>query len=377
MPRSVSELSFARGGLIAGPTPTVLSRSEQRLVGRRRGEPSHLRTERRVERERVLAGLRAGDVRRGRRGLDLPVPPRLEAGAELRQGCDRVRVLDPVQAPEILRAAEVGAADDPDPVVARPHPGHAVRQLALEARADDCPVSAVGDVEVARPHLPTGRGDVVEVVRPRVDELELPEAVPDRRGVQDLGLLVQVEPGDRVGRVVVGSVHRVLGGAREVADAAELVHGTVGGDVIAHRDAGARLEDPIEVEQRHPVLVRLGAERQSALVVGRGGGGRDRRAGAHRCEGHDHAGRQAGEPLPEAVHEGRVSRVRSMMTGKLGRRPEWRSSLTDEPTDPALYDCDNGWLSFAAHGRAAQVQARRAARACADRRCDRGSPPPA
>ena len=45
------------------------------------------------------------------------------------------------------------------------------------------------------------------------------------------------------------------------------------------RGARAGLEDALGIEQRHAVLVGLGAERQAGVVVGRGVGGRGRRVG--------------------------------------------------------------------------------------------------
>ena len=115
-----------------------------------------------------------------------------------------------------------------------------------------------------------GRGDVEEVVRPRVDELELPEAVLDRRGVQHLWLLA-------TGRATRASTSVSLLGAFTVrwlapARLRMLQNWLTGPWPVTWsqtRDARAGLEDALGVEQRHAVLVGLGAERQAGVVVRR------------------------------------------------------------------------------------------------------------
>ena len=164
-------------------------------------------------------------------------------------------------------AAEVGAADDPHAVVARGDADHAGRESALESGANDRPVPATDDVEIAAAHLQVGRGDVEEVVRPRVDKLKLPKAILDWRGVQHLWLLAQIEPRQRIGGVLIRRIDSVLIRARDVTNAAELVHRTMARDVVADRDARARAEDALGIEQRHSRTTGLGAEPQTEVVV--------------------------------------------------------------------------------------------------------------
>ena len=208
-----------------------------------------------------------------------------------------------MQVAEIPVAAEVGAADDPHAVIARGDADHAGRESALESGANDRPVPATDDVEIAAAHLQVGRGDVEEVVRPRVDKLKLPKAILDWRGVQHLWLLAQIEPRQRIGGVLIRRIDSVLIRARDVTNAAELVHRTMARDVVADRDARARAEDALGIEQRHSVLIGLGAEPQTEVVVRCRASRCGRRDGDQRREAEGDAGRQTTKSQSEPVHE--------------------------------------------------------------------------
>ena len=199
--------------------------------------------------------------------------------AERLQRLQAVGGLDLVDPLGVALALDVGAPDHPDALVGRLHLRHAPWQLAAESGADDREISTL---------LLTGdRADVAEVLGPRRDELEDVEPV-HLRHVQDLRLAREVEPRDRVQGVVVGSDHVPVLGLGERVGVTELVDRGVAG-VVGFRDAGVGAEDPVRVDDRDPVLVRLRAERVAGLVVGgradgRGGDG-ERRGGGREGDG--------------------------------------------------------------------------------------------
>ena len=72
--------------------------------------------------------------------------------------------------------------------------------------------------------------------------------------------------------------------------------------MIARRDARAGREDAFGVEQRHAVLVGLGAEREAGVVVGRRVGGGNCGGGDQRRACERNASRQVRESRGKALH---------------------------------------------------------------------------